>query len=448
MPWTRDSVEEFLEQHAIHTVRVGWCDLHGLMRGKALSRERFLEALERGVAQSTAPLLMDLRGDVDDRASRAGKAGWPDMWAIPALDSLRHLPHDPGAAELVADLVDEDGQPVQASPRYVLRRVMQRALELGWHFTIGAELEFYIFRDEECATLPPGRQALRVHLGRDERRCIERLWRDLAAMGFLTEALYAEDGPGQFEINLAADEPLATCDMAFIFRRTVKQIVAREGLVATFMAKPLADASGSGFHLHQTASIGDSGDAASKARKPAFTLDGDRASKACCQFAAGQLAFAVEAAALYLPTVNAYKRIKLRGSCPLSLCWAWDNRSCALRLIRDRGGEVRLENRIPGADANPYLITAAAIATGLAGVEQQLTPPEPATESTYLGRQGGEALPCSLAEAVAALDQSSLLRDWLGDDFVDAFVAMKSHEADRFASSITDWERAEYLPYL
>jgi glutamine synthetase len=119
-----------------------------------------------------------------------------------------------------------------------------------------------------------------------------------------------------------------------------------------------------------------------------------------------------------------------------------------VRLISDPGGEVRIENRIPGADGNPYLITAAAIATGLAGVEQELTPPEPVTESTYLGRESGEALPESLSEALAALNGSSLLREWLGDELVDAFVGVKSREADRFASAITDWERDEYLTYL
>jgi glutamine synthetase len=297
-----------------------------------------------------------------------------------------------------------------------------------------------VFRDEECAALPPGRQALRTHLGREERRCMERLWRELGAMGFLTEAMYAEDGPGQFEINLAAGEPLATCDAAFHFRRAVKQTVAGEGLVATFMAKPVPDGGGSGFHLHQTATLEGGG--------PAFAAEGESASAECLQFAAGQVAYAVEAAALYLPTVNAYKRIKLRGPCPLSLCWAWDNRSCALRLIKDPGGELRIENRIPGADANPYLITAAAVATGLAGVQQELTPPEPVTESTYLGREGGEALPGSLGDALAALNGSSLLREWLGDELVDAFVGVKSREADRFASAITDWERDEYLAYL
>ncbi len=438
-PWTQESVEEFLEEHAIHTVRVGWCDLHGLMRGKTVTRARFLEVLERGVGQSTAPLLMDLQGDVDDRSSAAGKAGWPDMRAIPDLEFICHLPHEPGTAEVIADLVDEKGEPVAASPRHVLQRVLNRASELGWRFTIGAELEFYIFRDDERTLLPPGRQALRVHLGADEQRCMERLWQDLKAMGYLTEALYAEDGPGQFEINLAAGEPLTTCDMAFHFRRTVKQIVAQEGLVATFMAKPLAESSGSGFHVHQTAVVDD---------EPAFTADAESASARCLQFAAGQLAYAAEAAALYLPTINAYKRIKLRGSSPLSLCWAWDNRSSAIRLIRESGDEVRIENRIPGADANPYLITATAIATGLEGVKQQLEPPEPLTESAYLGRQSGEALPERLEDAVDALGGSSVLRDWLGDEFVEAFVGLKRREADRFAGAITDWERQEYLTYL
>lgn len=439
----RTAAEGFLRGHDIRMVRVEWCDLHGLARGKRVSCDRFLRSLKTGIRQSGAPMLMDLRGEAPEGESSWSEAGWPDIRAVPDLSTLRLAWDEEATACVQADLVGPDGAPVAMSPRQVLRRVLSAAEGRGWEFVIGPELEFYIFADGEATLMPPGRQALRVTLGRRERECLDRLLAGLRRAGFETEAVYAEDGPGQFEINLPATDPLAAADAAFSFRSLVKQQAADEGLTATFMAKPLSEFSGSGFHVHISGR-------ATPGRRPLFATSprSGRPNATCRRFIAGQLSFAREAAAVYLPTVNSYKRIETRGPTPLTLCWGGDNRSAAIRVIANGPGDCRIENRIAGADANPYLLVAVALATGLLGCERRLEPSAALKCSAYAEPDGGERLPTTLREAADLLGRSEDLRMALGDEFVDVFVALKRREAQRFEASVTDWERREYLPFI
>lgn len=451
-----DSARDMLEQNGIETIRVEWSDLHGLARGKRLSRGRFLEVLEEGMPQSTAPLFMDLRGETGAAGKRFEDAGWPDMLAVPDVATLRPVPYEPGTAVVTADLHGADGREMASAPRHVLRRVLDRLQERGWAFQVAAELEFYLFETEDHARLPPGKQALRTRLGREERRALSRMWTALADMGFGVEGSYAEDGPGQFEVNIRRADPLRSADEAFLFRNVVKEIAAQEGLLATFMAKPLANESGNGFHLHlgvdQDAAKHDLGDCGAVSQpSPNGPSSGSPRTEACRQcraFVAGQLAFAGEAAAIYLPTVNSYKRILTRGPVPLHVNWSQDNRTAAVRLIRCPGEPIRVENRIAGADANPYLLIAVVLASGMLGVEAGLDPGDPLTGHVQHAADPGARLPGSLTAALPELKRSRALREWLGDEFVEDFVALKSQEAWRFEAAVTDWETDEYASYL
>lgn len=445
--------QELLTGHNIETIRVEWSDLHGLARGKRLSRSRFEETVEAGMPQSSAPLFMDLRGET----GRAGKcfadAGWPDMRAVPDLDTLRPVPYEPGTALVLADLYRGDGEEVGSSPRQVLRRVLARLGESGWVFQVAAELEFYLFGARGLERLPPGKQALRTRLGAEERRALERVWTALADMGFGVEGSYAEDGPGQFEINIHWADPLRAADEAFVFRNVVKEIAAQEGLTATFMAKPLAEESGNGFHVHVGVDsdaaqydFGDCDDARTAPSGPASSESA--ASGHCLAFIAGQLAFAGEAAALYLPTVNSYKRVLTRGPVPLHANWGRDNRTAAVRLVQYPGKPVRVENRIAGADANPYLLIAAVLVSGVLGVQAGLDPNEPLAGHVQHATDPGAKLPASLSVALEQLKASEAMRQWLGQEFVEDFVALKAEEGWRFETVVTDWERDEYANYL
>ena len=434
---------KLLDDHEIRTVRVEWCDLHGIARGKRISRQTFDQVLERGLRFSTAPLLMDLRGETVETSISFAQAGWPDMVARPDPATLHLVPYEEATAGVLADLETTDGEPVEIAPRSVLRQALQRVLDEDEDLFVGAELEFYVLPADRWEPLPPGKQCFRMALGADEEAAISRLWRLLPEMGLRVEAVHAEDGPGQFEINLAPAGAVASADAAFIFRNAVKEIVAQSRLRATFMAKPFSQFSGNGFHLHQSMCSSPTGE-------PVFSSaeDGREPSEACQQFMAGQIAFAREAAALYLPTINSYKRTELRGPKPLSVCWGSDNRTVALRMLANDKTGVRIENRIAGADANPYLLMAAAAATGSAGRARNTELPDPLCADAYESQERGEAMPTTLEEALGLLGNSAILRSAMGDALIDTFLSMKRAEVERFSRSVTDWEVAEYSRYI
>ncbi len=440
---TRTNPLKLLDDNAIRTVRVEWCDLHGLARGKRVSRESFEQVLQRGLRFSTAPLFMDLRGESVEVDHSFARHGWPDMVARPDVSTLHVVPYEAATARVLADLETTDGEPIEIAPRFVLRRVLESTLDKSEELLVGAELEFYVLPEEEWEPLPPGKQCFRMMLGDEEQRALMRLMRLLPGMGIKVEGFHPEDGPGQFEINLSPARAMASADTAFVFRNAVKEVTGQAGLRATFMAKPFTEFSGNGFHLHQ--SICDAATGESILSSPEAP---NQPSDACLQFLAGQIAFAREAAAIYLPTVNSYKRTELRGPKPLSICWGGDNRTVALRLVTDGEMGVRIENRIAGADANPYLMMAAAIATGMAGRGQGLEPPAPLCADAYETPERGQALPTGLDEALELLDRSELLRAAMGNQLIDTFISLKRAEVRRFRQSVTDWELAEYSRYI
>lgn len=443
MEVARTNPLKLLDDNAIRTVRIEWCDLHGLARGKRVSRESFEQVLQRGLRFSTAPLFMDLRGETVEVDHSFARRGWPDMVARPDVSTLQVVPHEAATARVLADLETTDGEPIEIAPRFVLRRVLEGMLDKGDEWLVGAELEFYVLPEEGWEPLPPGKQCFRMMLGDEEQRALTRLMRLLPGTGIMVEGFHPEDGPGQFEINLSPARAMTSADAAFIFRNAVKEVTAQAGLRATFMAKPFTEFSGSGFHLHLSACDTATGEPILSSPEAS-----NQPSEACLQFVAGQTAFAREAAAFYLPTVNSYKRTELRGPEPLSICWGDDNRTVAFRLVTDGKMGVRIENRIAGADANPYLVMAAAIATGMAGRAQGLEPPEPLRTDAYEAPERGQALPTGLDEALKLLRHSDVMRAAMGDSLIDTFVSLKRAEVRRFRRSVTDWELAEYSRYI
>ena len=429
---------EFLREHGIRTVRVEWCDLHGVARGKRVQADYFLRAGGRGFPFSSASVEMDLRGEIPWLGEQ--HLPWPNLYARPDLSTLRLVPFEPHTAAVICDLFDDAGNPVPVCPRQVLRGVLDQAEARGFSCAIGPELEFYLFRDTGLAPLPPGKLAYRIRNSREEQSLIEALSDNLRAAGVSPESVHAEDGPGQFEVILQYGPAPQVADALFVTRCLIKELAAHLGLVATFLPKPLPDESGSGFHIHQSLRHLDP-DA------PAFCYDSE-AGQACPaleHYLAGQLTYTPEVAALLLPTVNSYKRA---GTRHIRMNWGVDDRSASFRvLLRTEG--FSLEHRVPGADANPYLFIAAALATGLEGMDRQLTTGPVVPDAPPRGNaDDARPLPTDLPGALDLLHRSGIARRWLGDARVERFVALKRDEAQRYARTLTDWEKREYLEYL
>lgn len=423
------------------TVRVEWSDLHGLARGHRLATRRFLEGWRKGFGFSSAALEMDLQGEITRPDGAEKLSGWPSFYAVPQPETLILFPLEPVTAQVLAEPATGDGEILPYGPRAVLRRVVQAAAERGATLRVGMEFEFYLLRGDG-EPLGPGRQAYRTRCGPEEDAFRADLQSLLGTMGFDIETAILEDGPGQFEITLRPGAPVAAADAAFRVKNLIKEAASKRGLLATFLSKPLSGEAGSGLHLHQQLcdlggeSLFHSGD------RP------DGMSDVMRSYMAGQLALLGPACAFYLPTVNAYKRIRSRGQGPLTSTWGLDNRTAAFRVLGDTPEALRFENRVPGGEANPYLVVAAALASGLHGVDREMELPPALYGSAYRHTREFPALPDNLRDSLQALEASKEMAEWLGPELVERFIRLKQGEEDRFERFVTDWERREYFEYL
>jgi glutamine synthetase len=439
-----------LRRRGVETVILAGADTHGIMRGKRLPIAELPRAAEHGVALCEViwALPIDEREPVRRPPGHARyfpRGGYPDMLAVPDLDTARIVPWHERTALLLCDFVDRDGSAVPVSPRAVLRSVVARAQSMGVEPVVGVELEFYLLRETPRSVVGKRPEQL---VAVDERPSVYGVVaasrsepfaaavRDtLRDYGLAVEACNPESGPGQFEINLRAAPALQAADEAFLLKSAVKEVAARQGLLATFMAKPRSDWPGSSCHLHLNLGDGDG--------------DGDDLSPTMRHFIAGLLAGMAELSAIFAPTPNSYRRYAAHSWAATTATWSLDNRSAGLRTICRGDGATHVEHRQPGADANPYLAVAAALAAGLDGVRRACEPPAPIDGDVYALPDGtAPSLPATLAEATDLLDGSALARDWLGDDVVAHSVAMRRGELAAQAAAVTDWETARYLEAL
>lgn len=448
-------IERLIQEHSIDTVKLGAVDIDGLWRGKRLPVEYFLRDVWRNGSQISDILF---GWDVQDAlipglAFTGWHTGYPDFALVPDLSTFTIVPWEQGTAAVIADIIDRDGNPVPLSPRHVLRTVVERARRLGYSPNIGYEFEFYVFRETpesaqakrftDLTPSAPGVHTYNLYRGTLAEPLMGDLRRSMAQYGVPIEACNNEAGPGQFEISLRYTDAMSAADQAMLYKVGVKEIAAQRGLLASFMAKYDADWSGSSGHIHQSlggeeaANLFHAEDAA------------DRLSDTARWYAGGLLATMREFTAFFCPTVNSYKRKVVGSWASTTATWGVDNRTTGLRAINSSAKAARLEHRLAGADANPYIAVAASIAAGIWGIETGVEPPALCSGNAYdLDGEDVTTLPWTLEEAVAALDNGNLARELLGHEFVDHFVATRRWELERARSVVTDWERARYLEMI
>jgi glutamine synthetase len=446
-----------LRQRGVETVILAGADTHGVMRGKRVPIAELARAAERGIALCDViwALPVDEVEPVQRPPGHDGYfpgGGYPDMLAVPDLATARVVPWHDRTALLLCDFVDRGGGAVPLSPRAVLRSVVARARSMGVEPIVGIELELYLLRETPqsvVAKRPSQLTAVEerpsvygVVAGSRHEQFAGTVRDTLLRYGLAVEACNPEAGPGQLEINLRAAPALQAADEAFLLKSAVKEIAARQGLLATFMAKPRSDWPGSSCHLHLSLREGD-GDGF---HDPAAA---NGMSATMRHFVGGLLAAMAELSAMFAPTPNSYRRLVAYSWAATTATWSLDNRSVGLRAVCDGEGATRIEHRQAGADANPYLAAAAALAAGLDGVQRACEPPPPIAGDVYDLPDGAvPPLPATFAEATDLLERSALARDWLGDDVVEQCVAMRRAELTAQAASVTDWETARYLEAL
>ncbi len=378
-----------------------------------------------------------------------------DMTAMPDPCTFTLLPwHNNGSAavaKVFCDIQKPSGEPSATDPRRVLKRVLEKAADMGYTYKVGPELEYFYFKTPELPmeglddggyfdNTPPD---LASELRRQTVLALE-------SMGIDVDYSHHEVAPSQHEIDLHYDDALRMADATMVYRYTVKEIALRNGYYATFMPKPLADVNGSGMHVHQSLWEGD--------RNAFFSeSDGYHLSEVARKFLAGLLMHAREITVVTNQWVNSYKRLIPGYEAPVYVSWAQINRSDLVRIPSYREGSeasVRMEYRAPDPACNPYLTFAVMLAAGLAGIERDYELPPPTEENVYrlsraeLEERGIAILPGSLREALYMAEKSEVLREALGEDMFDVLMENKKIEWDRYRSQVTSWELDTYLAVL
>ncbi len=425
----------------IDTVVLAFTDMQGRLQGKRLSAEFFLaEVVENHAEGCNYLLAVDVEmNTVAGYAMSSWERGYGDFVLVPDLSTLRRLPWHPGTVLLLADLAWEDGSPVVASPRQILKAQTDRLAARGWTAFAGTELEFVVYAEsyEQASAqayleLTPVNQYNNDYSilgGSRVEPLLRRIRLGMTGAGLYVESSKGECNLGQHEIAFRYADALTTCDNHSIYKTGAKEIAAADGMSLTFMAKP-NQREGNSCHIHLSLRDASGG--------PVLAGDGQHGlSKVGEQFLAGQLAALRELTLFFAPNINSYKRYAAGSFAPTAVRWGVDNRTCAYRLV-GHGSSLRPENRVPGGDVNPYLAIAAMIAGGLNGIERELP-----LEDAYLGNaydDSGPQVPGTLRDALAVWETSELARSVFGDDVVGHYANNARVELAAFDAAVTDWE--------
>ena len=438
----KEYVLKTAKEHDVKFIKLWFTDILGMLKSFAITVEELAGALEQG---------MGFDGSSIEGFARIDES---DMVAIPDPETWQLLPWRPrehhAEARMFCDIVKPGGQPFEGDPRYVLKRNLKRAAEMGYTFYVGPELEYFYFKD------PKGTEALDqggyfdmvpLDVATDLRRDTVLT---LEEMGIGVEYSHHEVAPSQHEIDMRYTDALTMADSVMTYRLVVKQIALQHGVYATFMPKPVFGINGSGMHVHQ--SLFTEGHNTFFDAKDPYHL-----SRTARCYIGGLLKYAPEITAVTSQWVNSFKRLVPGYEAPVYLSWARRNRSDLIRVPEYQPGKenaTRIEFRSPDPACNPYLAFSVMLAAGLDGIAKDCQPPEPVEENVYemtdkeRKARGIGTLPGSLGEAIELAENSALVRKALGDHVFEAFIKNKKIEWDMYRMQVTDYEVKKYLPIL
>ena len=446
-------VLEAIRRAAPAKVKVAVADIDGILRGKYLDPDKFYSVAAGALSFCDVVLGWDCGDQTYDNTRLTGwHTGYPDALVRIDLDTHRNVPWDDNVPFFLGDFVQADGSPHPACPRQTLQRVLARAEAMGFAAMIGAEYEFFNFRETPATWAakngqPPepitpgmfGYSLLRMNANREY---FNALMDECKRFRVPIEGLHTETGPGVYEAAIQFSTALEACDRALLFKTAAKEIGARFGIMPSFMAKWSERYPGCSGHLHQSLTDG---------KKNLFHDPKGRhggMSRLFESYLAGQVKYLMELAPMYWPTVNSYKRLVDGFWAPVKPTWGVDNRTASFRVLPGSPKATRLETRCPGADMNPYLAAAAVLAAGLAGIEQELRLEAPPITGTNVGAENIPRAPRTLMETTRIFERSDFAREWFGDAFVDHYAATRDWEWRQSLDVVTDWERRRYFEII
>jgi glutamine synthetase len=439
-------IHQFFRERGISEVEAIIPDMAGIARGKIMPAQKF--AADEGMKLPESIFLQTVTGDYPSDTSAAMSPAEIDIVLKPDTKTVREVPWaaEP-TAQVIHDCFYSDGRRVTMAPRHVLRHVLELYAQRGWEPVVAPELEFYLIEPNIDADYPlkppigrsgraePGRQSYSIAAVNEFDPLFDDIYQFCERQDIEIDTLIHEDGPAQMEINLLHGDPLDLADQVFLFKRTAREAALRHKMYTTFMAKPHGKEPGSAMHIHQ--SIVDK-----KTRQNIFSNPDGTPSALFFAHIAGLQKYLPAAMALFAPNVNSYRRITRAALAPINVQWGYDNRTAGLRVPVSNPENRRVENRVGGADANPYLAIAASLACGYLGMVENLQPTDPISGSAH---DLPFALPRALDTALRRLSESEALIRILGEPFVAAFSIVKTAEYEVFLQVISSWEREHLL---
>lgn len=441
-------LETFIKEHRITEVECLVPDLSGIARGKILPAEKFLRILrDRGLRMPEAIFVQTVTGDFPNDEDVTSPEN-SDIYMIPDGATIRIVPwHTEPTAQVISDCVYADGAAVDISPRFVLQRVLELYAAKGWKPIVAPELEFFLVQintDPDYPLVPPvgrtgrtesGRQAYGIDAVNEFDPIFEDVYDYCEAQQIDIDTLTHEAGAAQIEINFNHGDALSLADQVFLFKRTVREAAVRHQIYATFMAKPMQGEPGSAMHIHQSIVDPHTG-------KNLFATDDNTDTDLFRGHIAGLQKFLPMVMPLLAPNVNSYRRLIAGTDAPINVHWGRDNRTVGLRVPLSAPDDRRVENRVAGADANPYLALAASLACGYLGMTLNLRPEDPVRGSAH-GRPF--TLPRHQSDALEKFNACDPLKDILGAKFIAALTYVKLAEYEAYQRVISSWERENLL---
>ena len=444
-----DELTRWVEERGITEIECFIPDMNGVLRGKVLPAAKLPRSPRDGSLRLPSSVFaVTVTGEYADIEGDDETYSDPDMILRPDIATLRVAPGmKTPTAYVYADAHHPDGTPWASSPRHVLKSVMALYAAKGWRPVVAPELEFYLTAlnpDPDFPLTPPAGRSGRAESApqpygleatSEYENLIDDIYEHSEIAALSLDTLIHESGAAQLEVNFVHGDPVALADQVPIFKRIVRQVALNHGVYATFMAKPMESQPGSAMHLHISLVSEHDG-------HNLFAVSSGKDSAQFRHFVGGLQTYLPQVAPLFAPNVNSFRRMRPSHSAPINVQWGKDNRSCGLRVPISDGANRRIENRLPGADANPYLAIAATLLCGYLGMCESREPTRQVTGNAYLHAR---TLPKTLEEALERFARCEPVRALLGEVFVKAFAAIKETELEAFQGVISSWERDHLL---
>lgn len=435
---TIDSIKKEIRDNDIHFIRFEQADLYGVSRSKTVPVGCFMDYIESGLNFYGGLLGLDIQSMVPTGTGYAEEVAFADHCTIPDLSTFKVLPWVPHTANVTIDPFWYDGTPAMASPRLLLKKIIDEFYEMGYICRLGYEFEFYVLDKESKEPVYTGQPIFVTLKNNFDIDFTYDLMRKMDQAGVRIITQNSEHGPGQQEINLYYKDGLPAADTAFLYKMGAKEIALQHGYIATWMTKPFINSSGSGSHFHVSLIDRETGKNVFNDPDAEFGL-----TPLAKNFLAGLLKHAKANTLFTAPTVNCYKRYRVNSFAPHSATWGMENRTVGIRLKGCRGESTHFENRLACGGANPYLLALSTLAAGLEGVKSQPELPAPVTDIAY-ERDDIPMLPASLEEAITEFEKDTDLHAVLDPEFVKLVLAVKKFEVQTAKEQFTDYGTPEF----